>query len=154
MASRPSFDDIYMSLAFSLSERSHCIKKKVGAVITKDTRVITSGYNGPPEGTFNCDEEWPEQGCLRSARGGCLFSFHAEQNAILYALKHHVDLNQTTLYVTLAPCADCARLILSAQIKKVVYQDSYASFKGLDKEEGIIFLEAFGVQVKCHKKEG
>ena len=59
---RPSFDEIYMDLAENLGLRSHCVKAKVGAVLTKDTRIISLGYNGPPAGTHNCDLEWPEQG--------------------------------------------------------------------------------------------
>ena len=69
--SRPSFDDIYMELATNLAERSHCVKIKVGAVLTKDTRIVSLGYNGPPAGTHNCDVEWPEKGCPRDSKGGC-----------------------------------------------------------------------------------
>ncbi|HEV7380862.1 MAG TPA: cytidine deaminase, partial [Dyadobacter sp.] len=57
---KPEFDDIFMELAKNLAERSHCIKAQVGAVLTKDTRIISIGYNGPPAGTHNCDEEFPE----------------------------------------------------------------------------------------------
>src|SRR5690606_21557549 len=57
---RPAFDDIYMELAVNLARRSHCIMRHVGAVLTKDTRIISIGYNGPPPGTHNCDEEWPD----------------------------------------------------------------------------------------------
>ncbi|MEM7362217.1 MAG: dCMP deaminase family protein [Bacteroidota bacterium] len=146
--SKLSFDQIYMNLAEGLAQRSHCIKRKVGAVITQKTRVIATGYNGPPEGTHNCDEEWPTRGCPRTVRGGgCSLALHAEQNAILFALKSKVDLQGSTLYITLSPCLPCARMIFSAGIIKVVYRDSYASFKGLDVEEGIVFLENLGVEV-------
>ena len=62
---KPSFDEIYMELAEKLALRSHCVKAQVGAVLTKDTRIISLGYNGPPAGTHNCDQEWPEHGCPR-----------------------------------------------------------------------------------------
>lgn len=80
---KPSFDDIYMELATNLSLKSHCVKAKVGAVLTKDTRIISLGYNGPPAGTHNCDEVWPNDGCPRDSKGSCSLALHAEQNAIL-----------------------------------------------------------------------
>ncbi len=144
---RPSFDEIYMQLAEQLALRSHCVKMKVGAVLTKDTRIISLGYNGPPAGTHNCDEEWPETGCPRDSKGSCSLALHAEQNAILYAAKNKVDMEGTTLYVTLAPCIACARVIFSIGIKKVIYKDSYAEYKGIGIEEGVEFLKKFGIEV-------
>lgn len=144
---RPSFDEIYMDLAVNLAKRSHCVKMKVGAVITKDTRIVSLGYNGPPAGTHNCDQEWPEEGCPRSERGGCSLALHAEENALLYAAKNNVNLEGATLYVTLSPCLPCARMIFTMGIKKVIYLNSYALYKGLKSDEGIDFLKRFGVQV-------
>jgi len=144
---RPSFDEIYMQLAEQLAHRSHCVKMQVGAVLTKDTRIISLGYNGPPAGTYNCDEEWPETGCPRDSKGSCSLALHAEQNAILYAAKNKVDLEGSTLYVTLAPCIACARVIFSVGIKKVIYKNSYAEYKGIGIEEGVEFLKKFGVEV-------
>src|SRR3546814_9141242 len=86
--SKPEFDDIFMELATSLSGRSHCVKAQVGAVIARDTRIISIGYNGPPSGTHNCDEEWPETGCPRDSRGSCSLALHAEENAIIYAVRN------------------------------------------------------------------
>ena len=126
---KPSFDTIYMQLASQLAERSHCVKMKVGAVLTKDTRIISLGYNGPPAGTNNCDEEWPETGCPRDSKGGCSLALHAEQNAILYAAKNNVDMVGSTIYVTLSPCLACAKVLFSLGIKKVIYRDSYAAYK-------------------------
>ncbi len=146
MPTPPSFDYIYMQLARQLAQRSHCIKKQVGAVLTQHNRAVATGYNGPPEGTYNCDTQWPQQGCPRSARGGCSLALHAEHNAILFALQHGVQLRGSTLYVTLAPCLACARIIFSVGIARVLYVDSYAQFKGLDAEEGLHFLQAFHVQ--------
>lgn len=140
-----SFDAIYMDLAKKISQQSHCVKKKVGAVLAKETRVISTGYNGPPSGTYNCDEKWPEVGCPRTIRGGCSLSLHAEQNAILYAMKNHVSLQNATLYVTLSPCLPCARIVFSVGIQKVVYLDSYAMYKEIDIEEGVLFLKSLGV---------
>ena len=150
---RPSFDDIYMELANNLARRSHCVKMKVGAVITQDTRIVSLGYNGPPAGTKNCDEEWPETGCPRSERGGCSLALHAEENAILYAAKNKVTLSGGTLYVTLSPCLPCARIIFTMDIKKVFYLNSYAEYKGMDLDEGLAFLQKFGVEVIKYRKD-
>src|SRR5687768_6930477 len=144
---RPAFDDIYMELAVNLAKRSHCIKRHVGAVLTKDTRIISIGYNGPPSGTHNCDIEWPEAGCPRDSKGGCSLAIHAEQNAILYAVKNKTSVEGATLYITLSPCLSCARIIYSMRIKQVIYLNSYAEHKGIANDEGVDFLQKFEVQV-------
>ena len=149
---KPTFDDIYMDLAENLARRSHCVKAKVGAVLTKDTRIISVGYNGPPAGTHNCDEEYPDEGCPRDSKGSCSLALHAEQNAILYASKNNVPIEGCTLYVTLSPCIACARVIFTIGIKKVYYMNSYADFKGLPSDEGVDFLQKFGVEVVRYKK--
>ena len=142
---RPEFDDIYMELAVKIAQRSHCIKRHVGAVLAKETRIVSLGYNGPPAGTHNCDEEYPETGCALDSKGSCSLAIHAEQNAILYAAKNKVNIKGCTLYVSLSPCLSCARIIYSMGINRVVYLNSYATYKGLDKDEGLDFLEKFGV---------
>jgi len=136
-----------MDLANNLAQKSHCVKIKVGAVLTKDTRIVSLGYNGPPAGTHNCDEEWPGVGCPRDSKGSCSLALHAEQNAILYAAKNKITLEDATLYVTLSPCISCARIIFTTGIKKVFYLNSYAEFKGIASDEGVDFLRKFGVQV-------
>ena len=128
-----------MELAVNLAKRSHCVKRHVGAVLTKDTRIISIGYNGPPAGTHNCDEEFPGVGCDRDSKGSCSLALHAEQNAILYAVKNKTDVAGSTLYVTLAPCLACSRVIFTIGIKKV------------DKEEGVDFLKKFGVEVEKYQ---
>lgn len=144
---RPSFDEIYMDLAENLGLRSHCVKAKVGAVLTKDTRIISLGYNGPPAGTHNCDLEWPQEGCPRDSKGSCSLALHAEQNAILYAAKNNVPIEGCTLYVTLSPCIACARIIYTTGIRKVYFKHSYAEYKGIANDEGVDFLRKFGVEV-------
>lgn len=137
-----------MKLATDLAERSHCVRAQVGAVLTKDTRIISIGYNGPPAGTHNCDEEWPTDGCARDSKGSCSLALHAEENAILYASKNGAKIEGCTLYTTLSPCIACARLILSSGIKLVYYAQSYAAYKGLPSDEGVEFLKKFGVEVR------
>ncbi|RFZ85643.1 cytidine deaminase [Mucilaginibacter terrenus] len=142
---KPTFDNIFMNLATDLAKRSHCVKAQVGAVLAKDTRIISIGYNGPPAGTHNCDEEFPETGCPRDSKGSCSLALHAEENAILYAVKNGANLEGATLYTTLSPCLPCARLIYSAGIKQVYFDKSYAQYKGLSSDEGVDFLNKFGV---------
>ena len=143
--SKPSFNEIFMNLATDLAKRSHCVKNQVGAVLTKDTRIISIGYNGPPANTHNCDQEWPEEGCPRDSRNSCSLALHAEENAILYAVKNGTQIQGATLYTTLSPCIACARLILSCGIVGVYFNHSYAAYKGLPNDEGVDFLNKFGV---------
>ena len=152
--SRPSFNQVYMELAENLAKRSHCVKAQVGAVIAKDTRIVSLGYNGPPAGTHNCNEEWPEEGCARSSKGSCSLALHAEENAILYAAKNKVDLDGSTLYITLSPCLSCARMIFTTGISMVYYLKSYAEYKGLNSDEGVDFLRKFGVTVSKFEIDG
>jgi dCMP deaminase len=137
-----------MELAVNLAKRSHCIKRHVGAVLTKETRIISIGYNGPPAGTHNCDVEFAEIGCPRDSKGGCSLAIHAEQNAILYAVKNKATVEGSTLYVTLSPCLACARIIYTTGIQKVIFLNSYAEHKGIENDEGVDFLTRFGVEVQ------
>ncbi len=150
---KPAFDDIFMELAVNLAKRSHCTRAQVGAVLTKDTRIISIGYNGPPAGTHNCDLDFPETGCPRDSKGSCSLALHAEQNAILYASKNGSTVEGATIYVTLSPCIACARIIYTMKIKRVIYLDSYAVYKGLPTDEGVDFLRTFGVEVQHYKPQ-
>ena len=147
-----SFDDIYMDLAQNLSRKSHCVKAKVGAVISKDTRIVSLGYNGPPAGTHNCDQEWPQDGCARDRKGGCSLALHAEANAILYASKNQITMEGSTLYVTLSPCLACAKIIYTTGIKKVIYLESYTACQRISIKESVEFLKKFGVSVEQYQR--
>lgn len=152
-STKPEFDDIFMELAVRVAQRSHCVRRQVGAVLVKDTRIISIGYNGPPPNTHNCDEEWPDQGCTRDNKGSCYLAIHAEQNAIMYAVKNNASVEGSTLFVTLSPCLPCARIIYSMGIKRIIYLNSYAAYKGLEVEEGLEFLDKFGVEVTRYPKD-
>ena len=145
---KPSFDTIFMELAQNLALRSHCTRAQVGAVLTKETRIISIGYNGPPAGTHNCDIDFHEAGgCPKDSKGSCSLALHAEQNAILYASKNGASTEGATIYVTLSPCISCARIIYSMKISRVIYLNSYAAYKGIPSDEGVDFLRKFGVEV-------
>ena len=143
-----------MQLAEDISHRTHCIRMKVGAVLVQHTRIVSIGYNGPPSKAVNCDEDADiirRKGCSVDRKGHCDWGMHAEQNAILYAAKHKQEVQGASLYTTLAPCLACARVIYTMGIQEVVYSRSYAAFKGEEKEEGVAFLQKFGVSVRQYR---
>ncbi len=141
---RPTWDEYFMKLAKVASLRSNCVKRKVAAIIVRDRRVISTGYNGTPRGTQNCYEG----GCPRCnglADSGtqleeCLCS-HGEENAITQAAYHGVSVKGGTLYTTFAPCLLCTKMIINAGIQEVVYNLEYplneTSFELL-KEAGVL----------------
>ena len=125
---RPGWDEYFMKLAKVASLRSNCVKRKVAAVIVRDRRVISTGYNGTPRGTKNCYEGGCPR-CNRLADSGtqledCLCS-HGEENAITQAAYHGVSLKGGTLYTTFAPCLMCTKMIINAGIQEVVYNLDY-----------------------------
>lgn len=125
---RPSWDEYFMAIARVVASRSNCIKRKVAAVITRDRRIISTGYNGTPRGTRNCNEGGCPR-CAAFAEGGtrleeCLCS-HGEENAITQAAFHGVSVNGGTLYTTLCPCLICTKMIINSGIAEVVYNAHY-----------------------------
>lgn len=126
---RPGWDEYFMSIARMVASRSNCVKRKVGTVVTTDRRIVSTGYNGTPRGTRNCNEG----GCPRCnsfAQAGtrldeCLCS-HAEENAITQASYHGVSLRGGTLYTTFSPCLQCSKMIINAGLAEVVYSAQYS----------------------------
>lgn len=116
MNSRPSRDYIFMEVAKIIAQRSTCLRKKVGAVIVKDGRIVSCGYNGVPSGYPHCTE------CLGP---GCDISVHAEMNAIAFAAKNGVKIDGSILYVTMAPCSHCAKVIINSGVSEVVCAEEY-----------------------------
>ena len=142
--SRPSWDEYFMKLAWLVAERSTCVRHHVGAVIVRDKRILTTGYNGAAANTKDC----LELGCLRNqlnipsgTRHEICRAIHAEQNAIIQAGTHGININGGTLYCTHSPCILCAKMIANAKIKRVVMSIEYPdeTFKTLFKEAGIQF---------------
>lgn len=144
---RPSLDDYFMEIAKVVASRSTCLRQKVGAVIVKDKRILTTGYNGAPTGMPHC----LDIGCLREQlkipsgeRHELCRAVHAEQNAIIQAAYHGVSIKDSTLYTTHQPCIMCAKMIINAGIRKVVYGQRYADERGLN------FLKEAGIEVIYH----
>jgi dCMP deaminase len=149
--SRPSWDDYFMGIAKMVAMRSNCVKRKVAAVIVKDKRIISTGYNGTPRGTRNC----AEGGCPRcnnfSESGKnleeCLCS-HGEENAIVQASYHGISIKDSVVYTTFSPCLLCTKMIINAGIREVVYNVDYPMA-----ETPMKLLKEAGVKMRQHRIE-
>jgi dCMP deaminase len=125
---RPSWDEYFMQIVDLVKTRSTCLRRQVGALIVKDKRILASGYNGAPAGVSHC----AEVGCLRQQlnvpsgeRHELCRAIHAEQNAIVQAAYSGTSVNGSTMYVSLQPCSLCAKLMINAGIKKLVFRGNY-----------------------------
>ena len=126
---RPSWDEYFMDIATVVSRRSNCSRRSVGAVIERNHHILSAGYNGTPKGVKNCFEGGCPR-CSGKTKSGthldeCL-CVHAEQNAICQAAQHGHAIDGGTAYVTISPCLTCAKLLVNAGIKEVVYSGEYA----------------------------
>lgn len=141
-------DTLNMNIARLIAQRGTCDRGSVGCIITREGRIISTGYNGSPAGTPHCHDE----GCMVSydSEGiiipGCKRTVHAEAGAIYFASKHGVGLDNSTMYVTISPCFECAKAIISAGITRVFYMEEYRD------NSGIKLLESAGVKVIRHNK--
>ena len=127
-ASRPGWDLYFMNIARVVASRSNCVKRHVAAVIVKDKRIISTGYNGTPSGVRNCNEG----GCARCnsfADSGtkleeCVCS-HGEENAIVQASYHGISIKDATVYTTFSPCLMCTKMIINSGMREVVFNSAY-----------------------------
>lgn len=132
-AKQERYDRAYLRMAEEWSQLSHCTRKKVGALIVKNGMIISDGYNGTPSGFPNSCED--DQGST------LWYVLHAEANAITKVARSNNSAVNSTLYITLSPCRECAKLILQAGIKRVVYSRGYKDNSGID------FLRSAGIEV-------
>ncbi len=126
---RPTWEIYFMDIAELVAKRSTCRRRAVGAVIVKNKRILSTGYNGAPSGLDHC----LDIGCLREKlqvpsgeRHELCRGLHAEQNAIIQAAYHGVSINGATLFCTNLPCLICTKMIINSGIKKIVYKSGYA----------------------------
>jgi dCMP deaminase len=126
---RPSWDKYFMQIAELVKSRSTCLRRQVGAVIVKNKRILTTGYNGAPTGLAHCEDLG---GCLRDKlhipsgeRQELSRAVHAEQNAIIQAARYGISIDGATIYVTNHPCFICAKQLINAGIKRIVYKEGY-----------------------------
>jgi dCMP deaminase len=142
-SARPAWDEYFMKMAFLVAERSTCIRHHVGAVIVREKRILTTGYNGAASGTTDC----LTLGCLREElkipsghRHEICRAIHAEQNAIIQAGLHGITIKGASIYCTHSPCILCAKMLVNAGIKQFFMCTDYAdpTYKTLFGEAGIV----------------
>jgi dCMP deaminase len=128
MPKRPSVDEYFMEMAKLVSTRATCMRRSVGAVVVKDKRVLSTGYNGAPKGMKHCEDV----GCLRQQlkvpsgeRHELCRGVHAEQNAIIQAALFGVSIKGASMYITNYPCSVCAKMMVNSGIEEVVFGDGY-----------------------------
>src|SRR5579864_4393712 len=119
--SRPSWDEYFMNIARAVASRSTCSRRAVGAVVVKEKRILATGYNGAPAGLRHCNHDGDAD--LRD--GHCARSTHAEQNAIVQAAKYGTPIDGAALYCTAQPCLTCAKLLVNAGVRRVVFEGDY-----------------------------
>ena len=143
---RMSWDEYFMEMAELTSQRSTCLRRRVGAVIVKDKHVIATGYNGAPKGLKHCAELG---GCLREKlhvpsgqRHELCRALHAEQNAIIQAATLGESIEDGTIYITNSPCGICAKMIINAGIERIVVKEGYPDDLSLN------ILEEAGLEVE------
>ena len=117
---RPDWDTYFIKIAYAVSERSTCDRAFVGAVLVRDKRILTTGFNGSPAGQDHCKEV----GHLM-VDGHCVRTIHAETNAIIQAALHGVSTKGSTCYVTHMPCINCTKALINAGIERIVYSVGY-----------------------------
>jgi dCMP deaminase len=135
---RPTWDSYFINIALAVAERSTCDRAKVGAVLVRDKRILTTGFNGSPSGQPHCDTD----GHLL-VDGHCVRTIHAETNAIIQAALHGVSTKDATCYVTHIPCINCTKTLINAGITQIVYLNDYR----ID-EHALEFLKTAGVELK------
>jgi dCMP deaminase len=125
---RPSWNQYFASIARMVATRSTCLRRHVGAVLVKEKRILSTGYNGAPAGLKHCIEV----GCLREkasipsgTRHELCRALHAEQNAIVQAAYHGISIAGSTLYCTNKPCVICSKMLINAGIKRIFFDDGY-----------------------------
>jgi dCMP deaminase len=126
---RPSWDRYFIDITRLVATRSTCLRRGVGALLVKDRNILATGYNGAPSGISHCSEA----GCLRERlnvpsgeRHELCRGLHAEQNAIIQAARHGVNIDGATLYCTTMPCVICTKMLINAGIRRVVFDEGYA----------------------------
>ena len=118
-------DKNFINIAHELASASKCVSKRVGAVIVKNGRILSTGYNGTPAGYTNCCDHWNDEYTSEHHEWSKTYEIHAEMNAIIWAAREGISIKNATIYVTLEPCSDCSKNIIASGIKRIVYDKSY-----------------------------
>ena len=118
-------DNNFINIAREIASASKCVSKQVGAVIVKDGRILSTGYNGTPAGFINCCDHWDGQYTAEHHEWSKTYEIHAEMNAIIWAAREGISIDGATIYVTLEPCSECSKNLIASGIKKIVYDKAY-----------------------------
>ncbi len=144
---RPSWDEYFMKIVEMVGTRGNCDRFRGGCIITRDRRIVVTGYNGAPVGAPTCDEAGHEMHTVINEDGNqsrhCIRTTHAEQNAICEAARMGISLNGGTLYCQMTPCYTCAKMLINAGIKRIVCAHDYHSgdrSKEIFKETGVEYV--------------
>lgn len=158
---KKDWDKTFLEIADIFANQSSCVKRKVGAVLVKDLRILSTGYNGTPSGFYNCEDVFTQgdgsvdlengvfKGKMHTDQFGIVktirshiylnhhdfaerYEIHAEQNCLSFAAKNGVSTEDCILYITTAPCVNCAKIIIASGIKEVIYKDSYKNQDGIN----------------------
>lgn len=149
MTERPSWDEYFMTIAEAVATRATCTRRKVGAVVVKEKRILSTGYNGTPAGITHCTEETCIRTKLKIPSGEkheLCRGLHAEQNAIIQAALHGVSISDAVIYITNQPCSICTKMLINSGIKKFIYRDPYNDPLALE------MLDEAGIEVVIYKK--
>lgn len=143
---RPSWEEYFMEIAALVARRSTCLRRQVGAVMVKGKNILATGYNGTPSGITHCEQT----GCLRQQlnvpsgeRHELCRGLHAEQNAIIQAAKHGINIADATLYCTNSPCIICSKMLINAGVQRIIYREGYPDLLSMEMlaESGVEVLE-------------
>ena len=118
-------DKNFINIATELATASKCVSKQVGAVIVKDGRILSTGYNGTPAGYTNCRDHWDGEYASEHHEWSKTYEIHAEMNAIIWAARKGISIENATIYVTLEPCSECSKNLIASGIKLIVYAKEY-----------------------------
>jgi dCMP deaminase len=131
---RPSREGALMAMAIIVASRGTCDRKQVGAIIAKEGRIVSTGFNGAPPGLPHCDANnhgYPDA-IIVAKEVACRNATHAEANALAFAARYGVSTDDADLFVTVSPCLDCARLLIAAGIRNVYFNELYREVNGLE----------------------
>jgi dCMP deaminase len=143
---RPTWEEYFMEIACLVARRSTCLRRQVGAVMVKGKNILATGYNGTPSGITHCEQT----GCLRQQlnvpsgeRHELCRGLHAEQNAIIQAAKHGVNIADAPLYCTNSPCIICSKMLINAGVQRIIYREGYPDLLSMEMlaESGVEVLE-------------
>ena len=118
-------DRNFINIARELATASKCVSKQVCALIVKDGRILSTGYNGTPAGFKNCCDYWDNKYTPEHHEWSKTYEIHAEMNAIIWAAREGISIEGATIYVTLEPCSECSKNVIASGIKRIVYEKPY-----------------------------